>query len=230
MKLVILNYCGTVGKTTLSTHLFQPRMQAKIIAVESINMSAADFDVDVDLIKGNRFREIYQRILVEDDLIIDVGASNIENFLANMVQYESSHEEIDYFIIPVTSGEKEQRESMNTAIFLLELGIDPSKVKFIFNKVDDDIDALFPKIIAASAKKKININKELFIPQTELFNELIIAKTSLTKIINDDTDYKKLIKETDNPKDKAKYANLIALKSLSKSIHKHLDYVFSQLF
>ncbi len=230
MKIVILNYCGTVGKTTMATHLFQPRMDAKIIAVESINMSANDFDVDVDMIKGNRFKEIYQKVLTEDNLIIDVGASNIESFLAHMVQYENSHEEINYFIIPVTAGEKEQRESMNTAIFLLELGIEPVKIKFIFNKVDDDVDALFPKIIATSAKKKIPINKKLFIPETDLFNELISSKTSLQKIINDETDYKQLIKDSTTPQDKAKYANLIALKGLSKSINKHLDQVFALLF
>ncbi len=231
MKIIILNYCGTVGKTTLATHLFQPRMNnSKIIAVDSINMNASDLNTDAEVIKTNRFREIYQQILLEENLVVDVGASNIESFLSNMVQYQNSHEEVNFFIIPVTPGEKEQRESMNTALFLLEIGIGAEKIKFIFNKVTDDIQSIFHKIFTACAKKNITINKDLFIPETELFDELINNKISLEKAISDTEDYKKLIKEATNDKDKIKYANLMAVRALSHNMHKHFDTLFNQIF
>lgn len=231
MKIVILNYCGTVGKTTIATNLFQPRMNnAKIIAVDTINMTASDLNSEAEVIKTHRFKEIYQQILIEDNLVIDVGASNIENFLSNMVQYQNSHEEIDYFIIPVTAGEKEQRESMNTAIFLLEIGILANKIKFIFNKVNDDVEVVFHKIFSACQKKNIPINKELYIMETELFDELINSKVSLHSIINDSTDYKKMIKDAATSKEKIKYADLMAIRSLSQNIHIHFDNLFSKVF
>ena len=36
-----------------------------------------------------------------DAAIIDVGASNVEDFLKLMQQYDGSHEEFDYFVVPV---------------------------------------------------------------------------------------------------------------------------------
>ena len=49
MKVAILNYTGTVGKTTIAAHLLSPRMgDAPIFAVETINETAAGLGVDVN--------------------------------------------------------------------------------------------------------------------------------------------------------------------------------------
>lgn len=82
MKITILNYTGTVGKTTIAAHPpLSPRMgNAPIFAVESINETAAGLGVDVEQIKGDKFRELFRKLFALDDAIIDVGASNIEDF------------------------------------------------------------------------------------------------------------------------------------------------------
>ncbi|MGZ8238102.1 MAG: hypothetical protein ACXWTY_09555 [Methylobacter sp.] len=111
MKVAVTNYTGTVGKTTISTHLLSPRMGgAPIIAVERINETAAGLGVAVEQIKGDKFRELYQQLVVMEDVIVDVGASNIESFLEGMVMFDETQIEFDYFIVPVTSGTKEQRK------------------------------------------------------------------------------------------------------------------------
>jgi cellulose biosynthesis protein BcsQ len=234
MKIAILNYCGTVGKTTLATNLFQPRMNnSKIIAVETINMSANELHTDAEVIKINRFREIYQQILIEDNLVIDVGSSNIESFLSNMVTYENAHTEIDYYILPVTQGEKEQRETMNTVLYLIDLGIDAKKIKILFNKINVmqyDVKDTFHKIFTACSKKHIPINDQLYIYETELFDELINAKITLEKAINDTSDYKKMIKEATEQKEKLKFANMLAIKSLANNMHNHFDSLFNKIF
>ena len=47
MKVAVINYCGTVGKTTIAAHLLAPRMeQARIYAVETINESAGDLGLE----------------------------------------------------------------------------------------------------------------------------------------------------------------------------------------
>ncbi len=41
MKVAVLNYTGTVGKTTIAAHLLSPRMNnAPIFAIETINETA----------------------------------------------------------------------------------------------------------------------------------------------------------------------------------------------
>lgn len=47
MKIAVMNYSGSVGKTIISSYLLYPRMAgAKFFAIETINMSAADLGVD----------------------------------------------------------------------------------------------------------------------------------------------------------------------------------------
>jgi hypothetical protein len=123
MKIAIVNYTGTVGKTTIAAHLLSPRMgNAPIFAVESINETAAGLGVDVEQIKGDKFRELFRKLFALDDAIIDVGASNIEDFLDGMVKFDESHLEFDYFVIPLTSGTKEQKETISMiGTFLISL-------------------------------------------------------------------------------------------------------------
>ena len=48
MKIAVVNYTGTVGKTTVATHLLAPRMgNALVIAVESINETAAGLGANI---------------------------------------------------------------------------------------------------------------------------------------------------------------------------------------
>jgi hypothetical protein len=43
MKVAVINYSGSVGKTLVSTYLLAPRLKdAKFFAVETINQSASD--------------------------------------------------------------------------------------------------------------------------------------------------------------------------------------------
>ncbi|WP_222704087.1 plasmid stabilization protein [Candidatus Erwinia dacicola] len=55
MKVATLNYTGTVGKTTISSHLLSPRMgNAQEFAVESINETAAGLGMDTEKLNGNK--------------------------------------------------------------------------------------------------------------------------------------------------------------------------------
>ena len=68
-----------------------------------------------------------------ESAIIDVGASNVEEFLKLMQRYSSSHEEFDYFVIPVVKERKQQVDTMNTIRALAELGIPKNKIRLVFN-------------------------------------------------------------------------------------------------
>jgi len=233
MKVAILNYTGTVGKTTVAAHLLSPRMNgATIFAIESINETAAGLGIDVEKLNGDKFRELFKKIMLEDDAIVDIGASNIEDFMNNMIKFDDSHEEFDYFVVPVTSGTKEQKETIQMLDALASIGIPAEKVKIIFNRVDVDVDDEFPFIIARHKKEKsFSLNKECAIYENEIFDALSIKGLTVDALLADDTDYKALLKNKEaSAKDRNMWADMFGLKSLAKGVKRNLDDVYANLF
>lgn len=123
MKIAVMNYSGSVGKTIISSYLLYPRMAgAKFFAIETINMSAADLGVDeVMSLTGDNFGQLVEEIVFEDNAIVDIGASNVERFLSTMTKYEGAIDEFDKYLIPVTPDDKAWQESIKTALALSTL-------------------------------------------------------------------------------------------------------------
>ncbi|MGN9404714.1 hypothetical protein ACTMQQ_28730 [Pseudomonas syringae pv. aptata] len=83
---------------------------APIYAIESINETAENLGLDVEKLRGNKFRELFKRLMLEDQAIIDVGASNVEDFMANLGgALRRRMMKLTTTLIPVTSGTKEQK-------------------------------------------------------------------------------------------------------------------------
>lgn len=234
MIVTILNWTGTVGKTTLAAHLLAPRMDnAPIFAIESINETAASLGIDVEKMKGNKFRELFKKIMLEDNAIIDVGASNIEEFMSNMVKFDDSHEEIDYFVVPVTNGTKEQKETISMVDALAQIGVPASKIRVVFNRVNADVSEEFPYVLGFCKKEKSFIaNPKCAIWETELFDALSVKGLTIDTILNDPTDYKAMIRTNReaSEKERNKWADMHGLKALSKSVKRNLDEVYDSLF
>ena len=91
MKVAVINYSGSVGKTLVSTYLLAPRLKdAKFFAVETINQSASDLGIEnVTSFKGDDFSRLIEDVVFEDAAIIDIGASNVEAFLMAMSRFDS---------------------------------------------------------------------------------------------------------------------------------------------
>lgn len=233
MIVAILNYTGTVGKTTLAAHLLSPRMNnAPVYAIESINETAEGLGIDVEKMKGNKFRELFRKLMTADDAIIDVGASNIEEFMNSMVKFDESHEEIDYFIVPVTSGTKEQKETISMVASLSSIGIPANKIRVVFNRVHSDVADEFPYITAFCKKEKsFTANPKCAIWETELFDALSVKGLTVDAILNDPTDYKAMLKTNREAAEKERnhWADMHGLKALSKSVKRNLDEVYVQL-
>lgn len=134
MKIMVLNFSGNVGKSTISRHFLSPRLDdALVVAVETINSD----ENEVAAIKGNQFSTLVNSIIAMSSrsIIVDVGASNVESLLAEMANIEGAHEEFDFFIIPTVAGKKQQIDTIKTIQALNSLGIEPGKIKLIFNQV-----------------------------------------------------------------------------------------------
>lgn len=235
MKVAVLNYTGTVGKTTISAHLLSPRMNnAPIYAIESINETAEGNGLDVEKIKGTKFRDLFKKLMVADDAIIDVGASNVEGFLDGLVKFEDSHLEFDSFIVPVTSGSKEQKETIAMIQTLADLGIPADKIKLVFNRVEADVAEEFGPLLNYVKKSKAAIaNHDAAIFENELFDMLAVKKLALGELQNDETDYKAKAREIGKDGDaklRSHYSDMHLIKSLSKNVNRNMDTVFAALF
>lgn len=233
MKVVVINYTGTVGKTTIAANLLWPRMDgAPLYAIESINETAENLGLDVEKLRGNAFRELFKRLMLEDRAIIDVGASNVEDFMANLEEFEEAHEEVDYYVVPVTSGTKEQKETVSMIGSLASLGVPPEKIRVLFNRVKKEVKAEFP-IIAAyhHSAGAFTLNPECAVYESELFDALSINRISMQSLMDDDTDYKTLLKNKDaSVQERDRWSDMYGLKLLCKGVNRKLDRVFAELF
>lgn len=112
-----------------------------------------------------------------------------------MTRFEDSHMEIDYFVIPVTSGTKEMKETMSMLVDLESFNIPAEKIRLLFNRVETDVQEEFSTLINYVKSKNCVANIKASIAENELFDLLAVKKLSIGSIINDETDYKAKIKE-----------------------------------
>lgn len=228
MKICVINFSGNVGKSIVSQHLLKPRLDnAEIIAVESINSDGTNDEK----IKGKRFTEIMDKVLEHNNVIVDVGASNVEDFIQQMKKAAGSQDDFDYFVVPTIFKNKQITDTVSTIDALSDMDIDKNKIRVLFNLIDDDMDITkdFAPVFETAQQAVINVNA--MIEENELFNRLheVPDFTSIAQIASDDTDYKSLIMETDNKSERLTYSRRLGLKRLAVGVERMLDNAFTQL-
>ncbi|MGY2437331.1 StbB family protein, partial [Escherichia coli] len=106
-----------------------------IIKIETLNSDGTNDEK----LSAREFDEVIRRIDDSECTIIDVGSSNIEQFLVQMNEYQGSHDLIDYFIVPVVREAKQQADSIQTIQTLIAMGVEADRFKVIFNLAEKDI-------------------------------------------------------------------------------------------
>lgn len=234
MKVAVINFSGNVGKSTIAGNLLKPRMNdAPIFSIESINSGADSNGLDVEKIKGKKFGELVSQLMHMESAIIDVGASNVEDFLKLMQQYDESHEEFDYFIVPTVKEKKVQTDTINTVLALNKIGIDRKKIRVVFNKLDTDELVLdeFPAIIGlAETEKSFIASPDAVIYSNEVYDLLKDDGKSLGEVALDKTDYRAQLRQATDQDEKEMCVRMVALKRLGTTANRNLDEVFSVLF
>ncbi|MEB0013921.1 StbB family protein [Glaciimonas sp. Gout2] len=233
-KIAIINFSGNVGKSTLAKQLFAPRMQAQEFAVETINAGAGETTAS-ERLKGKDFGHLQEEMMRTDAAIVDIGASNVDEFVKLMGQFDGSHEEFDYFIVPVVSDKKQQTDTINTIKTLAGLGVPSKKIRVVFNKVAiddaDDVASHFSMVWGFhAAEKKFTLRTDAVVFTNEIFDRLRILNTSVDALVADDTDYRTMLKDAKDDDAKDYAISMISAKRLAKSAHKNLDDVFKVLF
>jgi MinD-like ATPase involved in chromosome partitioning or flagellar assembly len=233
MKAAILNFSGNVGKSTIAAHLLKPRMPgAQVFSIESINMGVDADGLEAETMKGKKFGELVDQLMVLDDAIVDVGASNVEDFLALMQRYAGSHEDFDLFVVPVVKERKVQADTINTIGALSALGIERGRIRVVFNKVEadevveDEFAAIFGQAMGA---KSFKADAAATVYANEVFEQLKGIGKSLGDVMADETDYRAQVRTAQNDADRELALRMVAVKRLGVTANKNLDAVFKVL-
>lgn len=189
----IVSTAGSVGKTVLATHCLSPRMPgARVMAVDTANITAAHFGIETEVFGGNEFNRLFAQIMDNPDqnMIIDVGGSKegVE-FISGMRQTKGQTE-ITHFIIPVMSEHKDQDAAIKTIQMLLSQKVSSEKIKVVFMKYVRSVNDEFDQVLRAMEFHGVPINLDASIEVTPLFDLLSTHGVSLAKILADKTNYK----------------------------------------
>ena len=230
MKVAVLNFSGNVGKTTVARHLLASRLNdAPIFPVETINSDGNESEA----MKGKEFVELQIKLNLVDEAVIDIGSSNVEDVIKVMAQNPGSHEDFDYFVIPVVPAMKQQRDTISTIEALADLGVPAKKIRVLFNQVEmgDSVEVIFDGLFSYQREeKKFTARPEAVLHVNPLFPKLANSATTISQILADETDYKEKIKTATDSAEKLRYSQLIALKRGAAGAAAEMDRVFKALF
>ena len=229
MKIAVINFSGNVGKSTVARHLLAPRLRnAQLIAIESINSDGSQDEA----IRGKQFGQLQEALALMDDAVIDVGASNVEDFINLMTQYKGSHEDFDFFVVPTVSKAKQQRDTISTIEALAEIGIPAKKIRLVFNMVemDEQVEQVFGGLFDYhSSSKRFTLRPDAVIHVNDIFGKLNGAQKSIAEVLADPTDFKAQIKTATSDQEKLKFAQMLSVKRLAIGVAEELDTVLKTL-
>jgi len=229
MKIAVINFSGNVGKSTVAKHLLAPRLpNAEFIAVESIN---AD-ENDTDMIRGKQFGHLQERMVTLNSAIVDIGASNVEDFISLMRAYRGSHEDFDYYLVPAVKESKQIKDTIATIQALADMDIPANKIRVIFNKLEVDEtleDVFYPLISFYKDKKLYLLNKNAVLHYSEIYQRLRSFRLTIPDLLNDHTDYKIIAKHTSDVNEKSHAITMVSLKRLAISAKENLDSVYNNV-
>ena len=229
MRLAVINFSGNVGKTTVARHLLAPRIPGcQVVAVESIN---ADDGQSVT-IRGRQFAQLQEFLQSVDNVVIDIGASNVEELLKLMHRYRDSQQDFDGFIIPTVPARKQQQDTAATLTELARIGVPPDRLRLVFNQIDDDspIERTFDTLLAYCASSGV-VQPRLaaFISFNEVYALVRGTGQSLAELAADSTDYKAAIAKASAQSDKLALAHRLAVQRLARGVVPELDACFEAL-
>jgi hypothetical protein len=202
LSLAVLNCSGNVGKTTLTRQLLAPRLPGHAVAMmESINADEAG-DEAVEVVLASEASRIHERLLLGESLIVDVGASNVEEYLHWLEEAEGAQTDFGLFIVPVVPANKQMADTIKTIALLAELGVQPERIRVVFNMVRqqgrESVERMLRRDFAPIVEyheqlRAFDLRPEVVIPHSAVFS--IAAELGMTvhAISQDRTDYRSAI-------------------------------------
>jgi hypothetical protein len=231
IKIAVLNNSGNVGKSTICNTLLIPRIEnSELIRVETINEDGSSGEK----LAAKDMTNIIESIDILDKATIDIGSSNIETFIKGIKENIGAHEDIDFYLLPVTPDIKQQKDTWNTIDELLDMEVEPNRIGVILNRVDTSLplESQFKQLYESGILKQTatpTIQDCLVIPDSQVFTLLEVIGSSFHEAVNDDTDYRKVIREAKDKKTRSGLSLKISCHRLAKSFADKLDVEYKKL-
>lgn len=230
MKLLILGSSGNIGKSLICREVFFPRFESPlIIEVETVNKGSKEMKhLNVFEFKsGDDFTTLYLKLMENENVIVDVGASNLGAFWEQMQSFAGIDSLFDYFIVPTVPNDKEMTDTAKTIKFLQVQGISDERIKVIFNRVRSSVKSDFAILLSLP----FAFDESLAIKEnTALYNDLGILRKTIKDIYNPNLDsYKSAILDE---KDNVKKLGLIKMDLANRQavkVKETMDYIFESV-
>lgn len=229
MKIAVISFSGNVGKTTLARHLLMPRIPgARLVSIESLNAGETSGDV----LRGREFAALQEYLQLADSVVVDIGASNVEELLALMDRYRGSHLDFDCFVVPTVPAAKQQQDTIATLVALARLGVAPESLRLVFNQLDADADIareFRPLLAFLEASPLVQPDPACHVDSNEIFALVNGTGVTLEALAEDTTEFKRLIAASDDATERLALARRLAMHRLAQGVVPMLDACFQAL-
>jgi hypothetical protein len=165
-------------------------------------------------------------------VVVDIGASNVEELMGQMQRYRGSHEDFNAFVVPTVPALKQQQDTIATLIELSRLGVPTSRLKLVFNMVEAGVTVAqaFDPLLAFLKQQPIaRVNLNCKLGTNEIYGRIKGTKIDLATLATDPTDYKALIAQAKGTNEKLALAQKLATRRLAFGVVPELDACFSAL-
>ena len=232
MNIGVINFSGNTGKSTLATHLLKPRIEgAATFAVESVNSGS---DLKAVIYRGKQFDALQEDVLLARSSIVDIGSSNVDDFLRLMAKAQGSQQDFDYFVVPTMRELKKQIDSVATIRSLRTLGVEAERIRVVFNAVEPEdiaaLDDVFINLVLAGEEGMCICNPRCAVYQNEVYERLRADGRTISEVAADTTDYRTILRTTQDQTEREALVDKIVIQRLARSAHENLDAVFAALF
>src|ERR1700730_11143172 len=151
--ILILHTAGLVGKSTITASVLYPRVGADpiVLSVETLCQDASRYVFPAERFRAAECPAIMRRVqLAESSVIVDVGASNFVAFLQKLSNNPGSLDDFDIVLVITTPDARVQQETISTIETLADVGLDPSKIRILFNRADREasVPTQFEHVVA----------------------------------------------------------------------------------
>ncbi len=200
MKVLVIHNSGNVGKSLLTREVFYQHFDSDekmVLELESRNASSSSFDIDVvriDFSKPSALQDVTRYGLIYEDYVLDIGASEIKDFLLAIEKTREILDEFDLVVVPAVKDQKIIPDTMKTMAIVRALGYE-EKLVVVFNKVENPstIEEDFESLFRWAKREGFHLDPTLYLKNyEEATNDLIKMKSLSSELLQDTTDYRAL--------------------------------------
>lgn len=234
----VVNCSGNVGKTTTTRQLLAPRMPGYTVAmIESINADEMS-DAEIEVLLAREASSIHERMLHGEQLIVDIGASNVEEYLQWLQAAQGAQQDYAFFVVPVVPAKKQMQDTIKTIDMLADLGVEPERIRVVFN--------MYVEVLKESLERTLRrefapifdyqerhggfvLRPDAAVPESGVFSMSAEVGMTVYEISRDTTDYRALIAKEPAGVGRNRLVKVEGLRRLAVGMEPRLDAAFRAL-